>query len=271
MKAQKVLLPNGMQVYSKRKEEALLMYEEVSNYTKHGLRIEAGATVFDVGANIGMFSLWAYEQCTGDIDVYAFEPLPAIFALLKSNFAQLGSSRLHALDFGLAHEAGHLKFAYYPNATFASTAYPDDNSRELELTSTLLARNLQQLPAPLSAIEHLPTILRNPAISLIAQYINQRQFVNCELKTISQLIREKGIQRIDFLKIDAEKSELDVLRGIDDEHWEMIQQVFIEVHDRNKRLNIIQQLLNQQGFSKVIAEQDPFFIGTEIHAIYASR
>lgn len=271
MKAQKVLLPNGMQVYSQRKEEALLMYDEVSNYAKHGLRIEAGASVFDVGANIGMFSLWAYEQAAGDIAIYAFEPLPAIYEMLKANFAQLASSRLHAFDFGLSHEAGRLKFAYYPNATFASTAYPDDSSLELELTSTLLKRNLQQLPAPLSAIERLPTILRNPAISLIAQYINQRQFVSCELKTISQIIRDEGIQVIDFLKIDAEKSELDVLLGIEEGHWGMIRQIFIEVHNRDNRLNIIQQHLQQHGFSKVISEQDEFFIGTEIHAIYASR
>jgi FkbM family methyltransferase len=265
------MLPNGLEVYSKRKEEALLMYGEVADYVRHGLSLQPGATVFDVGANIGMFSLWAYEQCQGDVDIYAFEPLPQIFEMLLANFTLLNNPRLHAFDCGLSFEPGTLQFAYYPNATFASTAYPDDASDDLELTSTLLERNLQTLPTPLSAIEQLPAWVRKPAVRLIARYINQRKSVNCALKTISQIIREQGITRIDFLKIDAEKSELDVLNGIEHEHWGMVQQIFLEVHNRDDRLQTIQQMLKKQGFGNILAEQEAFFAGTDIHALYASR
>ncbi|GAB4515041.1 MAG: FkbM family methyltransferase [Anaerolineae bacterium] len=271
MKAQRVRLPNGMEVYSKRKEEALLMYSEVGDYVRHGLSLQPGATVLDVGANIGMFSLWAYEQCHGDIDIYAFEPLPPIFEMLAANFALLNNARLHALACGLSHQPGTMQFAYYPNATFASTAYPDTAAAELELTSTLLERNLQTLPAPLSAIEHFPAFIRHPAVQMIARYINQRKTVTCELKTLSQIIGEHGLERVDFLKIDAEKSELDVLNGIEPAHWELIQQVFIEVHNRDNRLHTIEHMLKAHGFTRVIAEQDPFFAGTDIHAMYASR
>lgn len=271
MRSQKTMLPNGVEVYSKRKEEALLMYGEVADYARHGLSLQPGATVFDVGANIGMFSLWAYEQCRGDVDIYAFEPLPQIFEMLAANFSLLNSPRLYAFACGLSHQPGTTQFAYYPNATFASTAYPDTVADDLTLTSTLLERNLQTLPVPLSAIEHFPVFIRRPAVRLIARYINQRQSVTCELKTLSQVIRENEIERIDFLKIDAEKSELDVLKGIEYDHWGMIRQVFIEVHNRDNRLHIIKQLLETKGFAWIIAEQDPFFVGTDIHAIYASR
>jgi hypothetical protein len=95
--------------------------------------------------------------------------------------------------------------------------------------------------------------------------------VACHLQTLSDVIRAQKVAQIDFLKIDAEKSELDVLLGIADEDWARVQQLFIEVHDRDGRVATIVELLRQRGYAKVISEQDPFFAGTEIHAIYAAR
>ncbi|GAB4109952.1 MAG: hypothetical protein OHK0050_03140 [Roseiflexaceae bacterium] len=43
------------------------------------------------------------------------------------------------------------------------------------------------------------------------------------------------------------------------------------MHDRQDRVNTIVDLLRANGFRHVIAEQDPFFANTEIHAIYATR
>lgn len=271
MKPQKVKLPNGMEIYSQRREEALLMYGEVGDYVKHGLTMQPGAVVFDVGANIGMFSLWAYEQCAGDVSVYAFEPVPSTFALLQANFEQIDGEKLHAFQFGLSKQAGQVTFAYYPNATFASTAYPDSAVDDQKLTETLLSRSLHQLPPILSFVRFLPAGLQKMAVQLLARYINQRRMVTCELRTISDVIHDQQINRIDFLKIDAEKSELDVLNGIAPADWAKVQQVFIEVHDREGRLESIRDLLNRQGFQKIIIEQEPFFEATDIHALYALR
>lgn len=43
--------------------------------------------------------------------------------------------------------------------------------------------------------------------------------------TVSDLIRRHGLERVDLLKIDVEGAELDVLHGIEQEHWPRIQQV----------------------------------------------
>ncbi|MDX2077088.1 MAG: FkbM family methyltransferase [bacterium] len=271
MKSQLAQLPNGMTVHSIRREEALLMYGEVGNYIKHDLNLSAGATVVDVGANIGIFSLWAHEMCAGDVQVYAFEPIPQIFDLLQANFMRIAPHNLHAFQMGLSDRAQDITFAYYPNASFASTAYPDSTQQDQHLTKTLLQRSLHQLPAPLSWIQALPKRLQTPFIHLIAQFINRRQFVTCQLKTLSQFIHDKHLERIDFLKIDAEKSELDVLHGINDADWNKIQQVFIEVHNRDNRLEKIVHLLEAHGFTTIIHEQEPFFADTEIHALFAKR
>ena len=44
----------------------------------------------------------------------------------------------------------------------------------------------------------------------------------CQLKTLSEVIRESQVERIDLLKVDVEKSELDVLAGIDEDDWPKI-------------------------------------------------
>ena len=72
------------------------------------------------------------------------------------------------------------------------------------------------------------------------------------------------------MKIDVQKAELDVLLGIDDADWPKIQQVVLEVHDIEGRLNAIAALLERRGF-RVASEQDPLYAGTNIHNIYAVR
>ena len=247
------------------------MYGEVGDYVKHGLTLNPGAVIFDVGANIGIFSLWAYSQCGGDITAYAFEPIPATFEMLDANFKQIDAQHLKAFPFGLSNSRGEVTFAYYPNATFASTAYPDSAQADHDLTTTLLGRSLHQLPTPLSLIRYLPSFMRQPIIGILARYINQRQSITCELQTISEVIRSHQIERIDFLKIDAEKSELNVLKGIENSDWGKIQQVFAEVHNRDGRVETICDLLRAHQFRTVIHEQVPFFADTDIHAVYASR
>lgn len=265
----KVRLPNGVEILANRREEALLVWGEVGSYLRHGATLRPGDVIVDVGANLGLFSLWAWEQTGRDADIYAFEPVPAIHALLAHNLGQLGDPRVRAFGCGLSRQAGEAVFSYHPNAPFASTAFPED--ADLALTETLLARSLDTLPAPLPLIRHLPGPLRALVVRLISRIIQQREPVRCELRTLSQVIREQGIQRIDFLKIDAEKAEMDVLEGLDEAHWPLVRQAFVEVHDRGGRLAAMRALFERRGFQTVVTEQEAFFAGTEIWALTALR
>ncbi|HYO62398.1 MAG TPA: amino acid adenylation domain-containing protein, partial [Pyrinomonadaceae bacterium] len=61
-------LPNGMRVAYLNHGETYSLYEEIFEervYLKHGVELGDGAVVFDVGANIGMFSLFVGEHCRG--------------------------------------------------------------------------------------------------------------------------------------------------------------------------------------------------------------
>jgi CRISPR/Cas system-associated exonuclease Cas4 (RecB family) len=94
------------------------------------------------------------------------------------------------------------------------------------------------------------------------------QTFDCQLKTLSDLISEKNIEFINLLKIDVQKSEFDVLKGIKEHHWKKIKQIVIEVHDTEGRLANITHLLKRQGY-KVVAEQDNLYKASNIYNLYA--
>lgn len=265
----RVTLPNGMEISCQRREEALLVFGEVGGYVRHGMSLREADVIFDVGANIGLFSLWAYEECRRNASIFAFEPLPPIFSLLAHNLGSLGDSRVKPMCFGLSNRSARVRFAYHPHATFASTAFPEPD--DLDLTETLLARSLDSLPKPLHLTQYLPAPLRHFAVKQLARVINWSRPIECELRTLSSVVRDNHVERIDFLKIDAEKSELDVLEGIEEHHWPIVRQAFVEVHDKGERVEKIQRMFKDHGFSKIVAEQEDFFKGTDIYGVSAMR
>jgi acyl carrier protein len=93
--------------------------------------------------------------------------------------------------------------------------------------------------------------------------------VSAELRTLSSVIAEEGIERIDLLKINVEKSELDVLLGLTADDWPKVRQLVIEV-DLRENLEPITTLLEQRGF-EVLVEQDPLLRSTELCYVYAIR
>jgi FkbM family methyltransferase len=132
-----ILLPNGMKIFYIREDEVKFLYEQVQGYCKNGIELHEGDIVFDVGANIGLFSLWVYHLCNKNVSVYAFEPIPAIFEVLHCNAQRFDPEKLKVFPCGLSQKPKSMTFAYYPNATGLSTAYPDV-SKTLARSSILI-------------------------------------------------------------------------------------------------------------------------------------
>lgn len=242
------------EIYCVNREEVPIVYNQVQEYFKHDIHLEDGCTVFDVGANIGLFSLWINQHYSG-IYIYAFEPVPIIFEALNRNFQQIDPEHLKAFPFGLGHENATATFDYHPYATTMSTVYPYTEQEQIELQEAVL--------------NNLPEKVDEFKLSLKSIYANEP--VQCQLRKVSEVIRENNISRIDLLKIDVQKSELDVLRGLTTEDWLKVQQLVIEIHNIDNRLNIIQSLLSQAGFKIVAIEQEDLFKGSSIYNLYASR
>ena len=69
----------------------------------------------------------------------------------------------------------------------------------------------------------------------------QGETLTCELRTLASVIEDEPLDRVDLLKIDVERAELDVLRGIDEEGWPAIEQIVAEVHDQAGRGELIER------------------------------
>ena len=84
-------LPNGLELDARTEGEARLLYHEMFEmqaYLRHGIDVADGATVFDVGANIGGFSASLAQQRDG-LRLVLFEPIPETFAMLRNNADRL--------------------------------------------------------------------------------------------------------------------------------------------------------------------------------------
>jgi amino acid adenylation domain-containing protein/FkbM family methyltransferase len=245
-------LPNNLEIVHHNRSETDVVFKEVfedGGYLRHGVTILDGDCVFDIGANIGLFTLFVHQQCRNP-RVFSFEPIPPTFELLETNI------KLHGLNAkpyqcGISSETRMAEFTFYPEASATSGMYADAVEEE-KITRAFIGNQGE--------------------LGSYADELLEGRFAGvtykCQLRTVSELIRENGIEQIDLLKVDVEKSELDVLEGIDAEDWSKIRQIVMEVHDSGGRLEAVTAMLKQHGFEFVV-EQDEFLKNTSLYNIYA--
>ena len=269
-----VSLPNGMVVSCHQRHEISLIQLEVQSYFGNGVELNAGDTMFDVGANIGLFSLAAYQHCDCDLRIFAFEPVAPIFELLQANCERnAGSPHVNVFGYGLSDRSGTADLAYYPRAPVLSTAYPNREADLKMLKEIVLNRlaHLAEAPFAVRCLRWVPQSMREPLVDYALRRALVPVSARCEMRTLSGVISEYAIDRIDLLKVDVEKAELDVLMGIDAEDWPKIRQVVVEVHDLDRRVETTTELLAAAGLRSISVEQPPTLKDTNIYTIFATR
>ena len=66
--------------------------------------------------------------------------------------------------------------------------------------------------------------------------LNESEKVECQLTTISAVIKEYNVKVVDLLKIDVEGSEELALQGIEDHDWEKIKQIIQKVYKQQRNI-----------------------------------
>jgi phthiocerol/phenolphthiocerol synthesis type-I polyketide synthase E len=255
-------LPNGLEVAYQSKPELLQFYDDIFEkrvYTSHGITLRPGDCVFDVGGNIGLFTVFVAHHVPG-ARIFSFEPAPPLFAILSANAAPYGD-RVTLFNCGLSRAAGSADLTFYPHSSGMSSFYPDEREEKAALR-TLIHNELAQ------GKEGVADILQYEE-ELVEQRFKSETWT-CPLRTLSDVIREQGVARIDLLKIDVEKSELDVLAGLADDDWGKIEQAVLEVHDLGNRLREVTDLFRARGFA-VTLEQEDLYRGSDRWNLYALR
>jgi FkbM family methyltransferase len=167
-----------------------------------GFAPEPGDVVIDVGANIGVFSLWAARLIGSEGRLLAIEPTPAAFGNLSQALASTGQAH-RAVACACSATAGTLTLHYPPGRLSVASVEPrTDRTLHVDVPSRPLA----------------------------------------------DVAREAGISRVDFLKIDVEGLELEVLQGAA-ELLSSVERLAMEVDAA--KLAAVESLLADHGLERV--------------------
>ena len=260
-------LTGQTEVYCLRKPEAYVLDSHVEGYMINGIHVKEGDTVFDVGANIGVFGVRMLQKGP-TVKVFAFEPIPDIYEVLKANSLKFGKDRFIALNCGLNDSLGEAEFTYFPNAPALSTSNPEMWDEDPEMFKNAVEGSLKNAPKEMWYAKLLPSFLSGWMAQLLRS--GGKKF-KCQLRTISSVIDEYNVEKIDLLKIDCEGAELNVLLGLEERHWAKVNQMVVEVHNTEGRLEKIKEMCIQNGLTHIVAQQEQGFESTKLINLYAYR
>ena len=256
-------LPNQIEIAHLNTYETEYLYKEIfqdQTYLKHGIDIPEHACVIDVGANIGMFTLFVLSN-SPDARIYSFEPSPPAFEALETNTTLYGKNVV-PFNIGLSDSDGKATFTFYNNSSVFSSFHADQDLDKAAI-QTVVENVLVQSELDQESVDTFSQELMERRL--------QKQTFSCVIKTLSTVIEEEQIDTIDLLKVDVEKSELQVLKGIKAEHWPKIRQLVIEVHDTvGPVIEEVTSILTKQGFDVVIEEEE-LLQESGLYNLYARR
>jgi FkbM family methyltransferase len=227
-----VTFPDGFSCYTHTNmEETELIYNEIfikQEYQNQnfGLDIDKANCIIDVGANIGIFTL--YSKLRNPLaTIYSIEPIPDTFEILKLNIDFHNFNKINLFNFAIGLDNSSIKqFVYYPNMPGNATSNPDLKHIQYEYMVETLGKER-------------------------TEWLFTKSERKCQVHTLSKLIDENKISQIDFLKIDVEGDEILVLESIRSEQYKLISQIVLEVHTTNL-IDQTQIKLNQMGFKTFV-------------------
>lgn len=174
-------LRNGYSVFKKldKVKECLFLHETKEQLLVCRL-VHSGMLTFDVGANIGDYSILLSKIIGVTGKVYSFEPAATTFKKLQERIDSCKCNNIHAFN----------KAIYSENTTVEFNEFPDDYSVWNSIGKPKMLN-------PQNLVDYVP-IVKTEIVEAI---------------TLDSFCQEHNIKKIDYLKLDVEGAESDALQG----------------------------------------------------------
>ncbi len=154
-------------------------------------------TILDVGACIGMYSI-CYSKIYKNSTIYSYEPVKKNYKELKKNILLNNLKNIYINNIGLSDKKKNIKIGI-----------PD---KKIHLR---YSKNIND--------------------GLFSIFSNKKKYL-VKLITLDSFIKEKNIKKIDFIKIDVEGAEYQVLKGAKKTIKKFKPIIQLEYNDLTKKL-----------------------------------
>lgn len=191
--------------------------------------IRPGDIIFDVGANVGIFSIYAAAL---GANVYSFEPNPEIFELLQRNIRANGfQDRIQAFNMALSSENG------MADLFVANTAniYAEGSA---SITRSYVA-DLGKKVGP--------------------DFITYR--VTCS--KLEDMMERLNLPQIDFMKLDCEGAEYEIIQSTPANPFGKIRRISMEIHGACYSQRDFCGILSDKGYTinRMVKATEPTMTG----------
>ena len=189
------------------------------------------ATIIDIGAHYGYFSLFACINSSKGSRIIALEPDSDNFRHLVQNIDNNNFTNIEPIHQAIANQNGQIEF-------FSANGVNSSLINDYALSKT------KAVPVEVHAM------------------------------TLQHLIEEKSISKIDFLKMDCEGAEYEILSGMTSEVFDKISTISMEFHDmKNAEYtgDTIVNILKNKGFKIVKFKYEPSNYGLNYGKIIGSK
>lgn len=172
-----------LRVPGTRRERLSMVAGNLRIHRQFDRHVRSGATVIDVGANIGYNAIYAARLAGPQGRVIALEPTPDTLTVLRHNVLASGFTNIAVEPVAAGSLAGARDFFVRGEISAVNSLYPD--SRYAHVTSVLRVpvATLDDLAggaadvvkivvegAELDVLERMPRILRAPGVTLIVEW-----------------------------------------------------------------------------------------------------
>ncbi len=201
------------------------------SYTREGFEIKDTDTVIDIGGHIGAFTVYAADLAKKG-RVISFEPFADNYELLNSNVKLNGINNVTAENIAIGKEDGSFRLYIRPEKLKKGEITYNSGGHSFHL------------------IKDSDTYIDVPTLSF------------------DSMVNNYKLYKIDFLKIDCEGAEFDILYNTSEESLAKVSKIAMECHPyENNTLDEMVDFLDRHNFECDVEEDKE----ANLYLIYATR